>query len=78
MAKPDWSRKLSQPVDLGGRKPVRSLADVRKHLMQLPEERHAWPAVQHIARLILAAAEGKDVGDITVPLRLSRHALRSD
>jgi hypothetical protein len=75
VAKPDWSRKLSQPVDLGG-KPLRTLADVRKRLLELPEERHAWPAVQYIARQILDAADGKDVGDITVSLRLSRQALQ--
>jgi hypothetical protein len=73
--KPDWSRKLSRPVDLGG-KPLRTLADVRKRLLELPQERHEWPAVQYIARLILEAAEGKDVGNITVPLRMSRHALQ--
>jgi hypothetical protein len=44
--------------------------------MRLPEERHEWPACQYIARLILDAADGKDVGDITVPLRISRQALR--
>lgn len=74
MAKPDWSRMLAEPVDLGG-KQLRTLADVRAHLMALPAERHELPAVQYIARLILEAAEGKDVGDITVPLRMSRHAL---
>jgi len=72
----DWTRKLAQPVDLGGRRKLRTLADVREHLMNLPEERHAWPAVQHIAGLILQAAEGKDVGDVTVPIRLVRSALR--
>jgi hypothetical protein len=34
------------------------------------------PAVQHVARLILDAAAGKDVGDITVPLRMSRQVFR--
>ena len=75
MPKPDWSRKLSQPVDLDGRV-LRTLADVRAHLMNLPEERHEWAAVQHIAGLLLKAANGQDVGDITVPLRMARHALR--
>jgi hypothetical protein len=55
---------------------LRTLADVRAHLMKLPEERHEWPAVQHIAGLILKAAKGEDVGDISVVLRLARHALR--
>jgi hypothetical protein len=74
MAKPDWSRKLAAPVDLGGRV-LHTLADVRELLMSLPEERHEWPAVQHLAGLILKAANGEDV-DIAVPLRLSRQALR--
>jgi hypothetical protein len=61
MPKPDWSRKLSQPVDLDGQV-LRTLADVRAHLMKLPEDRREWAAVQHI----------------TVPLRMSRHALRCE
>jgi hypothetical protein len=73
---PDWSRKLVAPVDLRGRRKLRTLADVCHHLLRLPEERHEWPAVQYVVRLILDAAAGKDVGDITVPLRMSRHGLR--
>lgn len=72
---PDWSRKLSRPVDLGG-KPLRTLADVRARLMRLPAEREHWPAVQYVARLVLQAAAGEDVGDITVPLRMARQAFR--
>lgn len=44
--------------------------------MRLPEGYQQRLAVQHLARLILDAEEGKDVGDITVPLRISRQALR--
>jgi hypothetical protein len=39
VAKPDWSRELSQPVDLGGRRELRTLADVRAFLLTLSEER---------------------------------------
>jgi hypothetical protein len=74
VAKADWTRKLSEPIDLGGRRPLRTLADVRKHLMSLPAERQHWPAVQAVARLLLEAAEGKDVGDITVLMRIARQA----
>jgi hypothetical protein len=74
----DWSRKLPTPVDLGGRKPLRTLADVRAHLLKLPEERHNWRPVQYVTELVLDAAEGKDVGDITVPLRIARYALKID
>jgi len=73
----DWTRKLAQPVDLGGSKPVRTLADVREHLMRLPEGHQQRPAFQHVASLILDAAEGKDVGDISVALRISQQALRA-
>lgn len=76
--KPDWTRKLSEPVDLGGRRKLRTLDDVRKLLLDLPEERHEWRSIQYIAHLILEAAEGKDVGDISVVLRLCRQALRAD
>lgn len=71
----DWTRKLNEPVDLGGRKPVRTLDDVRAHLLSLPEERHEWRPVQYVAELVLEAAEGKDVGDISVVLRMHRYAL---
>jgi hypothetical protein len=57
---------------------LRTLADVRARVMKLPEERRQWSAVQHIAGLLLKAANGEDVGDITVPLRISRHALRCE
>lgn len=73
--KPDWTRKLSQPVDLGGRKPVRTLDDVRAHLLSLPEERHEWRPVQYVAKLILEAAAGEYTGDVSVPLRMFRYAL---
>jgi hypothetical protein len=71
----DWTRKLSKPVDLGGPRKLRTLHDVLAHLANLPPDRHEWPAVQHIARLIHDAAEGKDVGDITIPMQMARSAL---
>jgi hypothetical protein len=58
-------RPLAAPVDLGGQV-LHTLADVREHLMKLPEERHQWPAVQYIAGLILKAANGEAVGNITI------------
>jgi hypothetical protein len=55
--KPDWSRRHAAPVDLGGRRPLRTLADLRDHLIRLPEERQQWPAFEYVARLIPEAAE---------------------
>jgi len=72
VASPDWTRALSEPVDLGG-EPLRTLGDVRDHLMRLPAEREHWRPVQYVAGLLLEVAKGKDV-DITVPLRMCRSA----
>jgi hypothetical protein len=72
----DWTRKLSEPVDLGGPEPVRTLADVRAHLLSLPEEQQEWRPVQYVAKLIMDAAEGEYTGDVSVALRMFRNALR--
>lgn len=76
--KPDWTRKLSQPVDLGGRTPLRTLADVRDHLMRLPPEREHLRAVQYVAGLLLQVAAGESDFDVTVPMRMARQAFRID
>lgn len=73
----DWTRKLEKPVDLGGRRLVRTLADVREHLMKLPEERHAWRPVQYAAGVLLKAAETGDVHDISIVVQLVRRSLHS-
>lgn len=74
MARQDWTIKLTTPVDVGRRRKLRTIGDVRDHLLRLPPEREHWPAVQYVGRQILEAAEGKDVGDISVSLRMSRSA----
>jgi hypothetical protein len=78
MTKPDWTRKLSEPFDLGGRRKLRTLADVREHLMKLPEERQQWRAWQHAAKVLLEAAESGDVRDVEITLRLGRYALMAE
>jgi hypothetical protein len=39
VAKLDWSRPLAKPIDIGGRRKLRTLHDVREHLLKLPEAR---------------------------------------
>jgi hypothetical protein len=73
----DWTRKLDTPIDLGTGT-LRTIADVRAHLMTLPEHYHQRPAFAYVAHLILEAARGEYDGDISVVLRLTEHALKID
>jgi hypothetical protein len=72
VAKPDWSRPLAKPIDVGGRRKLRTLHDVRAHLLQIPQERQTNAAWQHITRQLLAAAQSGETIDLTVPFALAR------
>ena len=72
MAKPDWSRKLAQPIDVGSRRKLRTLHDVRAHLLKLPEARQTNALWQSITRQIMDAADSGETIDLTVPFALAR------
>jgi hypothetical protein len=71
MAKVDWSRKLTEPIEIGRRK-LTSLADVRSHILSLPEDRQRKAVWQNAAECLLNAAEGGDPTHVSVALRFAR------
>lgn len=60
MAKLDWSRPLPKPIDIGERA-LRTLDDVRAHILKLPPERRDKPVWHTVADELLKAAKGGDV-----------------
>jgi hypothetical protein len=72
MAKPDWSRPLAKPIDVGGARKLRTLQDVRAHLLKIPKERQTNASWQAITRQIMEAAESGETIDLTIPFALAR------
>jgi hypothetical protein len=70
--KPDWSRPLSKPIDVGARRRLHILADVRSYLLKIPEERQTNFGWQNITRQIVDAAQSGETIDLTIPLALAR------
>jgi hypothetical protein len=70
--KPDWSRPLAKPIDIGGRRKLRTLHDVRGYLLKLPEARQTNAVWQSITRQIIDAAESGETIDLTTPFALAR------
>jgi hypothetical protein len=69
---PSWSRKLSEPVKVIGRRaPIATLAEAREFILKLPaahQTRNEW---QHAGKLMIAAAEGGDVAAATRQLQFA-------
>ena len=59
-------------IDVGRRSKLKSLADVRAHILKLPEDSQRLPAWQNVAASLLKAAEGGDLADVSVALRFAR------
>jgi hypothetical protein len=72
MPEPDWSRPLAKPIDIGGRRKLRTLHDVRAHLLKLPEARQTNALWQSITRQIMEAAKSGETIDLTTPFALAR------
>jgi len=72
VAKVDWSRPLAKPIDVGGRRKLRTLHDVRAHLLNIPQERQTNAAWQNITRQVMAASESGETIDLTIPFALAR------
>jgi hypothetical protein len=72
VAKPDWSRPLAKPIDVGQRRKLRTLADVRSYLLKIPEERQTNVSWQNITRQIMAAAQSGKTIDLTIEFALAR------
>jgi hypothetical protein len=73
--RPDWSRPLPQPLQIidENDKPVltlKTLGDVRKMLLGLPETFQSKTTWGHVAVMLDEAACGGDITDVVVPLRM--------
>lgn len=68
----DWTRKLTKPIDAGARKKLRTLHDVRAHILALPESKQEWPLYKNVARTLMEAAEGGGTENVNVAMRLAR------
>jgi hypothetical protein len=71
----DWSRPLPQPLQIldENDKPIitlKTLADVRKMLLRLPEPFQLKTTWGHVAVMLDEAARGGDITDVVVPLRM--------
>jgi hypothetical protein len=71
----DWSRPLPQPLQIldENEKPIitlKTLGDVRKMLLGLPEPYQAKTTWGHVAVMLDEAARGGDIMDVVVPLRM--------
>jgi hypothetical protein len=70
--KANWSRPLPRALKIPGIMTLKTLADVRelieKHLPPEFRERDNW---HHVAKCLTAAANGGDVNEVSIALRLS-------
>ena len=72
---PNWSRPLPQPLQIldENYKPMltlKTLGDVRKMLLGLPEPFQLKTTWGHVAVMLDEAARGGDLMDVMVPLRM--------
>jgi hypothetical protein len=71
----DWARPLPQPLQIldKNEKPIitlKTLGDVRKMLLGLPEPFQLKTTWGHVAVMLDEAARGGDIMDVVVPLRM--------
>ena len=59
-------------IDVGRARKLRTLADVRAHLLQIPEERQTNVIWQKMTQDIMDAAESGKTLDLTIPFALAR------
>jgi hypothetical protein len=67
----DWSRKLPTPIEVGRRK-LRTLHDLRDHLLKLPESEHEKPGWRAATQAVLTAAEDGSVLTAAETFRFAR------
>ena len=73
--RPDWSRPLPQPLQILDENgmpitTLKTLGDVRKMLLALPEPFQLKTTWGHVAVMLEEAARGGDIMDVVVPLRM--------
>jgi hypothetical protein len=67
----DWRRKLSRPLQIREGPTLFTLADARAFILDLSAADQCRNSIQRAAEMILAAADGGDVGAATEQLRLA-------
>lgn len=73
----DWSLPLPRPLKIPTVMMLKTLADVRelveRHLPAEWRQRDTW---RHVAKQLAAVADGGDINDVVVSLRLELHLER--
>jgi hypothetical protein len=70
LPRPNWSRPLPRPLKIPSVMTLKTLADVRTLMQRLPDGHRERSTGRHVAKQLAAAAEGGDINDVVVPLRL--------
>jgi hypothetical protein len=69
--RPAWSTPLPRPITIPRVMTLKTLADVRKLLDHIPEERRALSSWQHVETTLQACAAGNNIANISVALKLA-------
>lgn len=67
----NWPRKLPTPIEVGRRK-LRTLHDLRAHLLALPKSEHDKPGWRDATEAVLSAADTGDVKRAAETFRFAR------
>lgn len=68
----NWRRKLSRPVHVSEYGTLTTLEDARHLVLEvIPPQFREQPTWQHVAAVLLTAADGGDVLDATISLELA-------
>jgi hypothetical protein len=70
-SKANWSRALPAPIDVGKRK-LRTLRDVRAHVLKLPAVKREMPGWHSCAGALIEAAEGDSMDRVSFTFRFAR------
>ena len=68
--KQNWMQPLHIPIKIGRRK-LRLLDDLRRHLLNLSDRQHGLHVWQHAIRCAMEAAEGGDISRAETAFRLA-------
>jgi hypothetical protein len=65
-----WSRQLPSPISIPGLMTIKTLADVRKLLVRLPDETRQEPSWQHLEKCLQEAVVSGDAQHVFEPLMI--------
>lgn len=72
MPKQNWRRKLARPMHVRKHETLNTLGDARHFVLEvIPVEHQQHKTWQHVAGLLLTAADGGDVLDATIALEIA-------